>query len=397
MRVSTNTYDAQFGRTGGGVIAVSIRSGTNQYRGTAYYNHRDASLNGNLYENIQRGIPKDDLFHYNPGGTFGGPVKLPKYDGTNKSFFFYSFEGLKSGIPVSAGQRAPTELERAGNFSQSGVTIYDPLNGGHRRAAAVPRQPIPANRIDPVCAGAPEVHGGAEFAARRAGNNFFPLGNSRFDTYTSGILRVDHNFSANHRFFARYAHNGRRETRAKAGRDDEALTDGYHHRWNNVFSADLTSTFGPALVSSLRAGWTRHRRLDVSGAEDLGGFDSTTLRIPLRGRERVTAALLSHSHQRLRRRGHRAGGGQDGPADDFYVQESLTRIAGRHQLKFGGEFRYGISEIQNPLAGANIANLHSRATSRRSARPSTRSPRPTVVTRSRRSCWGTWRRATPCS
>ena len=67
---------------------------------------------------------------------------LPKYDGRNRTFFFYAFEGLKSGIPVSAGQRAPTDLERAGNFSQSGMTIYDPLN----TINGVP-QPFPGNII----------------------------------------------------------------------------------------------------------------------------------------------------------------------------------------------------------------------------------------------------------
>ena len=68
VRVATSTYDAQFGRTGGGTIAVSIRSGTNQFHGTGYYIHRDAALNANLYENIVRGIPKQEIFHYNPGG-----------------------------------------------------------------------------------------------------------------------------------------------------------------------------------------------------------------------------------------------------------------------------------------------------------------------------------------
>ena len=307
VRVSTNTYDAQFGRTGGGVIAVSIRSGTNAYRGTAYYYHRDASLNGNLYENIQRGIPKEDLFHYNPGGTFGGPVKLPKYNGTNRTFFFYGFEGLKSGIPVSAGQRAPTELERAGNFSQSGVTIYDPLTSVNGVPQPFPGNTIPSNRIDPVAQALLSYMATPNSDPDAQGNNFFPRGNSRFDTYTSGILRVDHNISSNHRFFVRYAHNGRRETRAKAGREEGALTDGYHHRWNNVFSADLTSTLGPALVSSLRGGWTRHRRLDISGAEDSGGFDSTTARFPVRAGQRAAAAVLSDSHQRLRRREYRTG------------------------------------------------------------------------------------------
>jgi hypothetical protein len=357
VRVSTNTYDAQFGRTGGGVIAVSIRSGTNIYRGTAYYNHRDASLNSNLYENTVRGIPKEDLFHYNPGFTFGGPVRLPKYDGTNKSFFFYSFEGLKSGIPVSSGERTPTDLERSGNFSRSGATIYDPLNTINGVPQPFPNNTIPANRIDPVARTLLQYMVAPNSDPDAQGNNFFARNNSRFDTYTSGIIRVDHNIGENHRFFARYGHNGRRETRAKSGREESALTAGYHHRWNNVLSVDLTSTLAPTLLSSVRAGWTRHRRLDISGAEDAGGFDPATLGFPS-----TFTSVIPGRFPPIRVNDYGGasigqGGGQDGPSDDFYGSETLTRMVGKHQIKFGGEFRYGISSVENPLAGVNLANF----------------------------------------
>ena len=357
VRVSTNTYDAQFGRTGGGVIAVSIRGGTNTFRGTSYYNHRAANLSSNLFENIVRGIPKEDLYHYNPGFTFGGPVRLPKYDGRGKTFFFYAFEGLKSGIPVSSGERAPTDLERAGDFSQSGAIIYDPLNTINGVPQPFPGNRIPANRLDPVAVNLLDYMVKPNTTPDATLNNFFALKNSRFDTYTSGITRVDHNFGANHRFFARYGHNGRRETRAKSDRAEEALTAGYHHRWNNVLSADLTSTLRPTLLSSARVGWTRHRRLDVSGAEDSGGFDPSTLGFPS-----SYASALPRRFPPIRVTDYAGasigqGGGQDGPSDDFYVQEVLTKVAGKHQLKFGGEFRYGISKVENPLAGVNLGNL----------------------------------------
>jgi hypothetical protein len=357
VRVSTNTYDAQFGRTGGGVIAVSIRSGTNTFRGTSYYNHRDASLNSNLYENKVRGIPKEDLYHYNPGFTFGGPVRLPKYDGRNKTFFFYAFEGLKSGIPVSSGERAPTELERAGDFSQSGATIYDPLNTVNGVPQPFPGNRIPADRIDPVARNLMAYMVAPNTPLDASLNNFFSRNNSRFDTYTSGIIRVDHNFTSNHRFFARYGHNGRRETRAKSSRAEEALTAGYHHRWNNVLSADLTSTITPTFLSSARVGWTRHRRLDISGAEDMGGFDPAKLGWPS-----TYTSALPRRFPPIRVTDYAGasigqGGGQDGPSDDFYVQETLTKVMGRHQLKVGAEYRYGISTVENPLGGVNLANL----------------------------------------
>ena len=62
IRVQTNTYDAQYGRTGGGTIAVTVRSGTNQPHGTAYFYNRNKALNANLYENKVNGLPKSDVY-----------------------------------------------------------------------------------------------------------------------------------------------------------------------------------------------------------------------------------------------------------------------------------------------------------------------------------------------
>ena len=348
VRVATSTYDAQFGRTGGGTVAVSIRSGTNQFHGTGYYIHRDASLNANLYENIVRGIPKQEIFHYNPGATIGGPVKR------DKTFFFYSYEGLKSGIPVGAGQRSPTELERNGDFSQSGVTIYDPLTSVNGAPQPFPGNVIPRSRMDPVALNLLKYMPAANSAPDAAGNNFFPENNSRFDTYTSGILRIDHNLNASNRLFGRYAHNGRRETRAYAGREPEARTGGYHHRWNNVLSVDLTSTLSQTMVSTVRAGWTRHRRLDNSTAEDIGGFDSATLGYPQSFISEIPERFVPITVSDYGGAALGQGGGQDGVADDYYVQGQLTNIRGRHQLKSGVEYRTARSLVENPYKGVNL-------------------------------------------
>ena len=348
VRVATSTYDAQFGRTGGGTIAVSIRSGTNQFHGTGYYIHRDAALNANLYENIVRGIPKPDIFHYNPGGTIGGPIKR------NRTFFFYSYEGLKSGIPVGAGQRTPTALERAGDFSQSGVTIYDPLNTVNGVPQPFAGNVIPRNRMDPVALNLLRYMPEANSPPDAAGNNFFPPENSRFDTYTSGILRVDHNLTMNNRLFGRYAHNGRRETRAYAGREPDARTGGYHHRWNNVLSVDLTSTLNERTVTTLRAGWTRHRRLDISTPEDLGGFDSATLGYPPSFVSSIPQRFVPITVADYGGAQVGQGGGQDGVADDYYAQGQLTHVRGRHQIKTGLEYRTAQSLVDNPYRGANL-------------------------------------------
>jgi hypothetical protein len=211
--------------------------------------------------------------------------------------------------------------------------------------------------MDPVALNLLRYMPAVNSAPDAAGNNFFPEENSRFDTYTSGILRIDHNLSASHRLFGRYAHNGRRETRAYAGREPEARTGGYHHRWNNVLSVDLTSTLSQTMVSTLRAGWTRHRRLDNSTAEDIGGFDSSTLGYPSSLVSNLPDRFYPISVADYGGASLGQGGGQDGVADDYYVQGQLTNIRGKHQLKAGVEYRTARSLVENPYRAADIGTF----------------------------------------
>ena len=301
-----------------------------RFRGTAYYNHRDASLNSNLYENTVRGIPEGGsvplqprLHVRRPGACCRSTTAATRRSSSMRS------KGLKSGIPVSSGERAPTDLERAGDFSQSGVTIYDPLNTVNGVPQPFPGNRIPPNRIDPVARNlmqymvspnsTPDAH--AATTSSRASN-------SRFDTYTSGITRVDHNFGANHRFFARYGHNGRRETRAKSGREEVALTAGYHHRWNNVFSVDLSSTLSADACSRARAPAGRVTAGSTSAAPRTW---AASIRRSSASRRSFTSAMPPRFPPiRINDYGGASigqGGGQDGPSDDFYVQETLTKIA----------------------------------------------------------------------
>ncbi len=140
VRVSTNTYDAQFGRTGGGVIAVSIRSGTNTFRGTAYYNVRDAALNSNLYENTVRGIPKDELFHYNPGFTVGRPVLLPKVRRPQPDVLLLRVRGVEVRHPGVCGPAGANRPRTGRQLLAVGGDDLRPADLYQWCAAGVPRQ-----------------------------------------------------------------------------------------------------------------------------------------------------------------------------------------------------------------------------------------------------------------
>ncbi|NUN02250.1 MAG: DUF11 domain-containing protein, partial [Bryobacteraceae bacterium] len=154
FKVITNGLSAEYGRLSGGAVQVVSRSGTNQYHGSVYEFFRNDKLNASDW-NTNRFGRKKGVFHDNVfGGTFGGPVSIPKlYNGRDRTFFFLNYEGTRrrTGNNVALGS-VPTELERQGDFSQSvldggtSVQIFDPLTS-RIDGARVRRDPFPANRI----------------------------------------------------------------------------------------------------------------------------------------------------------------------------------------------------------------------------------------------------------
>src|SRR6185503_3893533 len=92
VQVITNQFSAEYGRASGGRINIRTRGGSNKYRGRAFYFFRNDWFNANTSNNKARGIPRLPLEEHNPGFTFGGPLRLPLYDGRKKTFFFTAYE-----------------------------------------------------------------------------------------------------------------------------------------------------------------------------------------------------------------------------------------------------------------------------------------------------------------
>lgn len=151
VNLQQNAVDAEFGHSAGGIISVQMKSGTNEFHGTAYYLGRNPALNA-LADRITRGrnLTRQHVW----GVTQGNPVIR------NKLFSFFSYEGWRTIEPKSVIYTMPTDLERAGDFSLSlnnvgGLrTIYDPWTT-QTSGSQVMRQPfsnnvIPASRIDPT-------------------------------------------------------------------------------------------------------------------------------------------------------------------------------------------------------------------------------------------------------
>ena len=119
--IDTNgSFDADLGLSGGSAVNVQMKSGTNQVHGSAFEYHSDNTLKANPFF-LPAGQRKPKTINNQFGGTFGGPVWIPKvYHGKQKTFFFVSFDDTRNQDPRPGGTRSvPTQLERNGDFSQS--------------------------------------------------------------------------------------------------------------------------------------------------------------------------------------------------------------------------------------------------------------------------------------
>ena len=143
VKILRNNYAAEFGNNGGAIINIISKGGSKDYRGSAYYFIRNEALNATPFFTNKAGLEKPLYRHHYPGFNFGGPLPLLRFGESdkplllkNKAFFFFSYEKPRQITPTNPiFVTVPTELERAGNFSQSFnnngqlIVVSDPISG----------------------------------------------------------------------------------------------------------------------------------------------------------------------------------------------------------------------------------------------------------------------------
>jgi len=170
VAVQSNLYDAQYGRFGGGVTSISVKSGTNAIHGQAYDFLKNIKLNATEWVLNSLNTPRTRFQNNTFGVEQDGPVYIPKLlDGRNRVFFMFSYEGGREHLQSSAIRTLPTAPMLQGDFSQllssAGqlVTIYDPsttkqLPDGTYVRSPFPGNRIPASQINPIAAKAAALY-----------------------------------------------------------------------------------------------------------------------------------------------------------------------------------------------------------------------------------------------
>lgn len=329
IKLVTSSPSAEFGDAA--TIYVSTRSGTNDFHGSAFYEHSNNALNARNFFAASK--PRGPILH-ELGGSLGGPVYIPGlYNGKNRTFFFFAYEGRRHPGGFSGVASVPTLKMRAGDFSEllPNTKIIDPRTG-----QPFPGNIIPQDRLSPVSLKIqdPEFMPLPNFGPP---NNFLANFRTIYPDQRSANLytvRVDHSLRKQDTLSARV--NFRRDDEP---RQDSNLPAFRHEQFRDAWNAYLSEThlFSPTLVNEFRAGYTRdyspfagvHKGAELAERWGIQGLNLANKR-DLAGTPQVNwVNFTSYFEFSSAYWAH----------ETYEFLDNLTWTKGRHVIKAGGLFR----------------------------------------------------------
>lgn len=357
VNVMTTTYDARYGRTGGGTVNMVTKSGTNAYHGSAYEYLENGALNANNFENNLNGLPRQNLHQHQFGGTFGGPVKQ------NKIFFFGSYEQYWQNIPFTTVTSVPPAYLRPNgggvNFTQSGYTVYDPLTtvcnspggtigncpGNNYSRTAFPNDTIPANRINPIGAAVVNLYPLPNTGSGGLQNNYTANVPDQY-RYWQPMGRVDYDTSDKTRWYSMFAFQHGTEFRNSSGFPSPAENGNINQsRQSLVATQDMTHIFSPTLLADFKGSFSRFIQVapngDLSSKATPASIGLNMPQVPT-----TTLSLLPIFNNQSGAFYPQVVGNSVGRDvyNNFTFDNDWTKTLANHTLHFGGElaeFQYG--------------------------------------------------------
>jgi hypothetical protein len=358
VRVRAFDADASYGHSGGGMAEQITKSGTNSLHGSAYDFNQVTMLSANSFFNNKNGLKIAPNIYNQYGASAGAPLYLPKvYDGRNRVFWFFAFEGIRWDTPISPLVSVPTAAERTGDFSaQLGVSsayqLYDPLSGV-QSGSQISRTPfanniIPTARLNPVALAVLKYYPLPDLASNANGLNNFGASISNLEYFNNELSRADFNLSDRHKLFWTFRHNYRHnDTNRTFGYGDPAVGNSLSRKnWGTTL--DDVYSLSPTTVLNVRLNWTRFVEHHWQSSQ---GFDPTSLGLP---------SYIASNSQLLSMPAFVFGGNyqnlsdndatSQNPYDIFQAFATVSKIAGNHSVKAGFDAReYRLSGINYGL------------------------------------------------
>ena len=369
FKMQTSPYDASVGHTMSSVTNVVTAGGTNTLHGEAHLKEANSAFNAPNFFDNKYGSTEPVTQDHRYGASAGGPVYLPKiYNGKNRTFWHYTWEANKWGVPQNFVGTVPTEAERGGDFSQllklgPGYQIYDPASTRRAEGGRFVRQPfenniIPQQRLDQVGMNLAKLYPAPNQAGEADGrSNYYNSLGAKEDYYTH-LARLDHSFSDSHRAFVRIHYDKWTEDKNHWFGWDNPSQGITLNRINRGAALDDVVVLSPSLVLNLRYGITQQdfpeRR--ASQGFDLSGLGFSSNLVSLISKAAATipnvniGAFSSLSDWES----------GDGTTTSLTHNASgqLNKLKGDHEIKFGADFRvYRAFNDRHPLAASPQFNF----------------------------------------
>ena len=366
--VLTNNYDAQYGRVGGGVTSIVLKSGTNLPHGQLFEFLKNEKLNANDWIANKNGLSRVPFKQSTFGFEFDGPVYIPKLlDGRNRLFYMISLEGLREHNPGGQITTLPDANQLQGDFSGlrnaagNQVNLYDPTTttlGADGKTYV--RQPfagnrIPAARINPIASKA------ASFYPKPTGlgdgldhqNNYAVITPST-NGYDSWLGKIDFRASRKSNIAFRYGQTpwGNFSQLVWGTNAAEPSGQAPSTRVFRNWGADWVYTIAPNLVFNLRGGLARYE--GFGGNVFAKGFDPRALGFP----NALVSQFLALQFPRFNLGTYSPLGATTVTSyethDSYSLQPSINWVRSRHTIKTGAEFRrYNRNQLQPGAASGN--------------------------------------------
>jgi hypothetical protein len=337
VNIVSNAFDAEQGMAGGAAVNVSIKSGTNEFHGSGHWFHTNSKVRSRPYFFLESRLPKDIFNQF--GGTFGGPVIK------NKLFFFANLERTTRRQFASAFRTVATDALKAGNFSATGVNIFDATTGAANGTGRqqFPNNQIPASRVDPAARAMLALSPAPN--TNTFPNNYFATGVYEFNR-TNADFKVNYNPSAKSTLFTRYSYSPSRifDPPSLGPALGDALAGGQPGTAPGLIqtaSIGGTYTISPRLIYDGNIGFTRQRL----GAENIDidkNHGLETLGIPgTNGPDR-----LQGGYPRFNITGFSALGNPNVSNPFLFRDHQWTVVSnlgysrGSHSFRFGYEYQY---------------------------------------------------------
>jgi len=339
FKVESNNYSAEFGRTAGGLIQMTTRSGGNEFHGAGYEFFRNDELDARTFFSPEKAPLRFNVF----GASIGGPIAK------NRTFFFFNYEGSRrrTGRTFS-NVDVPNPPEAEGDFSsRTDLTLLDPLTG-----EPFPNNTIPQSRIDPL---------GRQFAALFPEPNVASnLSQSPRDNFVANVsdaldqnfftARVDHSLGPNDRVFGRFMYAEAPETVAAVFPDAFAdFRGGTRDNEQTQWQGTWIHNFSPTVFTEVR--YFYGNRLHINRAAGTGSGKNGEFGVPGVNPDFFATViptgltqLGAGNHERLQT-----------PILTQQITSNTTIVRGNHQFKVGGEYRFNSNEDDfNQFAGGQF-------------------------------------------